>query len=74
VTDLLSQTDLDELAKDAGTELAGNFWTAVPEPLRLHQRFAQLRAFDMSADRARNLGRNLARETVTEWERFRRQR
>ncbi len=74
VTDLLSQTDLDELAKDAGTELAGHFWTAVPEPLRLHERFAQLRAFDMTEDRARNLGRDLAGETVTEWERFRRQR
>jgi hypothetical protein len=74
VTDLRSQTDLNELASDAGTELAGHFWTTFPEPLRLHQRFAQLRAFEMTEDRARDLGRDLARETVTEWQRFRRQR
>jgi hypothetical protein len=74
VTTLRDQTDLDELANDAGTQLAGNFWTTFPQPLRLHQRFAQLRAFEMTEDRARDLGRDLAREIVTEWERFRRQR
>ncbi len=71
--DLRSQTDVNELAIDAGTQLAGHFWTTFPEPLRGHQRFAQLRAFEMTEDRARDLARELARETVTEWDRFRRQ-
>jgi hypothetical protein len=71
--DLRSQTDVNELAIDAGTQLAGYFWTTFPEPLRGHQRFAQLRAFEMTEARARDLARELARETVTEWDRFRRQ-
>ena len=45
---------------------------AFPERLRAHQRFAQLRAFDMTASRARGLAKVLAAETVREWERFRR--
>lgn len=71
---LRSQADVNELAIDAGTQLAGHFWTAFPEPLRGHQRFAQLRAFDTTEGRARDLAGALARETVTEWDRFRRQR
>jgi hypothetical protein len=74
LADLRSQTDVNELATDAGTQLAGHFWTTFPEPLRGHQRFAQLRAFEMTEDRARDLARELAGETVTEWDRFRRQR
>jgi hypothetical protein len=74
VSDLRSQTDLNELATDAGSQLAGHFWTAFPEPLRGHQRFAQLRAFGMTERRARELARELADETVAEWNRFRRQR
>jgi uncharacterized protein DUF2252 len=74
LADLRSQTDLSELAIDAGTQLAGHFWTTFPEPLRGHQRFAQLRAFDMASERARDLARQLADETLTEWDRFRRQR
>jgi hypothetical protein len=68
------QTDLNELAIDAGRQLAGHFWTTFPEPLRGHQRFAQLRAFEMTEERARNLARQLADDTVAEWDRFRRQR
>jgi hypothetical protein len=74
LADLRSQNELLELAVDAGRQLAGHFWTAFPEPLRGHQRFAQLRAFEMTADRARDLARQLADETATEWDRFRRQR
>jgi Uncharacterized protein conserved in bacteria (DUF2252) len=74
VADLQSQTDLNDVAADAGSQLAGHFWTTFPAPLRDHQRFAQLRAFEMSGMRARDLARRLANETVTEWERFRRQR
>jgi uncharacterized protein DUF2252 len=74
IADLRSQTDLNELAVDAGRQLAGHFWTRFPEPLRGHQRFAQLRAFEMTSTRARVLARRLADETVTEWERFKRQR
>ena len=69
-----SQADVNELAADAGTQLAGHFWTTFPEPLRGHQRFAQLRAFEMTERRARDLAAELARETVTEWGRFREQR
>lgn len=74
LADLQSQTDLNELARDAAAQLAGHFWTSFPEPLRGHQRFAQLRAFEMSADRVRRLAKTLADETVIEWERFRQQR
>jgi uncharacterized protein DUF2252 len=74
VTDLRSQSDLNELAADAGRQLGGHFWTAFPEPLRGHQRFGQLRAFDMTERRARELARGLANEAVAEWNRFRRQR
>ena len=74
VADLQSQADVNELAADAGTQLAGHFWTTFPEPLRGHQRFAQLRAFEMTERRARDLAAELARETVTEWGRFREQR
>ena len=73
LSELRSQTDLDELATDAATQLAGHFWTTFPEPLRLHQRFAQLRAFEMTADRARGLARKFAEEAATEWARFRRE-
>jgi hypothetical protein len=74
LTDLRNQSDLNELATDAGSQLAGHLWTAFPEPLRGHQRFAQLRAFEMTERRARELARELADETVSEWNRFRRQR
>ena len=74
IADLRSQTDLNELAVDAGTQLAGHFWTKFPEPLRGHQRFAQLRAFEMTSTRAKLLAHTLADEAVTEWDRFRHQR
>jgi hypothetical protein len=74
VKDIHGQAELIELASDAGTQLAGHFWTTFPEPLRGHQRFAQLRAFEMTAGRARDLARAFADETAAEWERFRRQR
>jgi hypothetical protein len=74
LADLRAQTDLDELSTDAATQLAGHFWTTFPEPLRGHQRFAQLRALEMTDQRARDLAAQLARETVSEWERFRRRR
>jgi len=74
VADLRGQSDLNELATDAATQLAGHFWTNFPEQLRGHQRFAQLRALEMTDQRARTLAAQLARETVTEWERFRRRR
>jgi hypothetical protein len=73
IADLREQADLDELATDAARQLAGHFWTTFPEPLRGHQRFGQLRAFEMSADRARGLARELAGEAAAEWERFRRE-
>jgi hypothetical protein len=73
VSDVRTQTELNALAVDAAQQLAGHFWTKFPEPLRGHQRFAQLRAFEMSHDRARRLAREFADETVAEWERFRRE-
>jgi len=72
IANLQSQTELNELALDAATQLAGYFWTTFPEPLRAHQRFAQLRAFEMTSTRAQQAAREFARETITEWERFRR--
>ena len=74
VADLRSQSDLNELATDAATQLAGHFWTNFPEQLRGHQRFAQLRALELTDQRARTLAAELAHETVSEWERFRRRR
>ena len=72
-SDIGSQSELDELAVDAGRQLAGHFWSKFPEPLRGHQRFAQLRAFEATEKRARQLAREFAAETVIEWERFRSQ-
>jgi len=74
LADLRGQADLNELATDAATQLAGHFWTTFPEQLRGHQRFAQLRALELTDQRARTLGSELARETVSEWERFRHRR
>jgi hypothetical protein len=71
LADLRDQQDVNELAVDAATQLAGHFWTTFPEPLRGHQRFGQLRAFEMSEARARSLARELADEMVVEWDRFR---
>ena len=70
VSDITSQADLDALARDAAVQLAGHFWVSFPERLRAHQRFAQLRAFDMTAPRARTLAGELANETVRQWQRF----
>jgi hypothetical protein len=74
LADLRGQVDLNELATDAATQLAGHFWTNFPEQLRGHQRFAQLRALELTDQRARTLAAQLAHETVSEWERFRRRR
>jgi Uncharacterized protein conserved in bacteria (DUF2252) len=73
VSDLERQAELNELARDAATQLAGHFWTKFPEPLRRYQQFAQLRAFEMTETRAREAAREFAGETLIEWERFRRQ-
>jgi hypothetical protein len=73
LSDVRGQPDLNALATDAGTQLAGHFWETSPEALRGHQRFTQLRAFELTEQRARDLARSLAREIVAEWSRFRRQ-
>ena len=73
-SEVRNQEELNQLAVDAARQLAGHFWTTFPEPLRGLQRFAQLRAFEMTHVRARNLSRILADETVKEWQRFRQQR
>jgi hypothetical protein len=69
--DIESQADLDELAVDAARQLAGHFWTRFPEPLRVHQRYAQLEAFDLVGARARALARGLADEVIAGWTHFR---
>lgn len=71
LADLRSQAELVELAEDAARQLAGHFWTRFPEPLRAVQRHAQLQGFDLTRDRARQMAREFAAETVKEWERFR---
>src|SRR5690606_41483241 len=71
LTDLRGQADIDALAADAGTQLAGHFWTTIPEPLRGYERFTQLRAFELTEARARTLARALADEVVAEWRRVR---
>lgn len=73
LTDLRGQADLDALATDAGTQLAGHFWHTFPEPLRDYQRFTQLRAFELTEERARTLARSLASEVIAAWKRFRAQ-
>lgn len=71
LSDVRGQADLDALGADAGTQLAGHFWSTSPEALRGHQRFTQLRAFELTDERARDLARSLAGEIVAEWERYR---
>ena len=72
-SDVQSQAELNELAADAGHQLAGHFWTTFPEPLRGHLRFAQLRAFEMTHVRARDAARRYADETIRAWEAFKQQ-
>jgi hypothetical protein len=72
-TDVQNQAELNELAADAGHQLAGHFWTTFPEPLRDHLRFAQLRAFELSEVRALAAARRYADETMRGWEAFRQQ-
>jgi hypothetical protein len=71
LSDVRDQADLNALAADAGTQLAGHFWLTSPEALRGYQRFTQLRAFELTEQRARDLARTLAREVIAEWSRFR---
>ena len=68
-----ARPSLNELAADAGRQLAGHFWTTFPEPLRGHLRFAQLRAFELSQVRARAAARRYADETIRGWEAFKQQ-
>ena len=71
LSDVRDQADLNALASDAGTQLAGHFWLTSPEPLRGYERFTQLRAFELTDQRARDLARSLALEVTAEWSRFR---
>jgi hypothetical protein len=71
LSDVRDQADLDALAADAGTQLAGHFWSTSPEALRGYQRFTQLRALELTEQRARELARSLAGEVTAEWTRFR---
>jgi hypothetical protein len=71
LSEIESQTELEELAVFAARQLAGYFWTHLPEPLRLHQRYVQLRAFDLVDLRARALAKVIADDTVTAWQQFR---
>ena len=71
LSDLHGQADLNALATDAGTQLAGHFWTTTPEALRSYHRFTQLRAFELTERRARELARSLAQEVTTAWARYR---
>jgi hypothetical protein len=71
LADVRGQADLDALAADAGTQLAGYFWSTSPEALRGYQRFTQLRAFELTEQRARDLARSLARDVIAEWNLFR---
>jgi len=70
--DVETQAELDELAEAAASQLAGHYWTRLPEPLRVYQRYAQLKSFDLVRERAMKLARELAQETTLAWERFRR--
>jgi hypothetical protein len=71
LSDVRGQADLNALAADAGTQLAGHFWSTSPEALRGYERFTQLRAFELTERRGRDLARSLAREVTAAWNRFR---
>lgn len=71
LSDVRDQADLNALATDAGTQLAGHFWSTSPEALRGYERFTQLRAFELTEQRGRDLARSLARDVIAEWNRFR---
>jgi hypothetical protein len=70
IKDLENETELKEVVVDAARQLAGHFWSRFPEEIRSVQRHAQLRAFDMTADRARQVAKDFAAETTREWEKF----
>jgi hypothetical protein len=72
VADVRASSELRELAEDAARQLAGHFWIHFPAQLRAQQRQAQLRAFDMVAERAQRLAAQLADEMIGEWKEYRR--
>ena len=72
--DVETQQELDELAENAANQLAGYFWLHEQPVLRPYHRFSQLHAFDLVHERAVKLASELAKETVTEWEKFRSRR
>lgn len=69
--DIHDQEELDELAENAAQQLAGYFWKHEEQALRPYHRFSQLHSFDLTRERAVKLAKELATETVTEWEKFR---
>jgi hypothetical protein len=71
VSDVTSQSELEELASDAGRQLAGHLWSHAPELLQRYQRYAQATAFDETHPRIARLALALARESDAAWERFR---
>jgi hypothetical protein len=71
IKDLRAEAELVEVAEDAARQLAGHFWTRLPEAIRAVQRQAQLKAFDMTRARATSMAREFSDETYREWERFR---
>jgi hypothetical protein len=71
LSDIRDQEDMIALASDAGTQLAGHFWVTSPEALRGYERFTQLRAFELTEQRARDLARSLTRDVIAAWSRYR---
>lgn len=71
VSDVASQSELEELASDAGHQLAGHLWAHAPEFLQRYQRYAQAAAFDETRPRIARLALTLAQESNAAWERFR---
>lgn len=70
VGDLESETELAEVSVDAAHQLAGHFWVKFPAPVRSQQRVAQLRAFDLTRTRAKELSQQYAEETLAAWRSF----
>ncbi len=74
VSDVSSQAELEELAADAGGQLAEHLWSNFPRQLLAYQLHAQRQAFDSTREQTIALARDLAGQTLAAWERFRQAR
>lgn len=67
ISDLRSQTELEQVAADVGLQLGRGHCVALAAPLEAQHRIAALRAFENARPRVEPLARKLADQAIAEW-------